>query len=197
VIHGDDLIVGTHGRVIWILDDITALRQISSDVEHADAFLFRPADAINIPPPSENGTPQPRDEPLAENPPYGAIIDYYLGSDARGPVTIEILDPAGEVIRRYSSEDRPAPVNPEMLNIPAFWRRTPEPLSSAAGMHRWVWDLRPTPTAGGRRGGGGGGDIFGRGGEARALPGTYAVKLTVNGKSYTQPLAVKMDPRAR
>jgi photosystem II stability/assembly factor-like uncharacterized protein len=197
VIHGDDLIVGTHGRGIWILDDITALRQISSDVEHADAFLFRPADAINIPPPSENGTPQPRDEPLAENLPYGAIIDYYLGSAARGAVTIEILDPAGEAIRRYSSEDRPAPVNPEMLNIPAFWRRTPEPLSAAAGMHRWVWDLRPTPTAGGRRSGGGGGDIFGRGGEARALPGTYTLKLTVNGKSYTQPLAVKMDPRVR
>jgi len=194
VIHGDDLIVGTHGRGIWVLDDITALRQISSDVEHADALLFRPADAINIPPPSENGTPQPRDEPFAENPPYGAIIDYYLGSAARGPVTIEILDPAGEVIRRYSSEDRPAPVNPEMLNIPAFWRRPPEPLSSAAGMHRWVWDLRPTPTAGGRRGGA---DIFGRGGEARALPGSYTVKLTVNGKSHTQPLAVKMDPRAR
>src|SRR6266404_2794734 len=201
VIHGDDLIVGTHGRGIWVLDDITALRQISSDIAHAEAFLFRPADAINFPPPSENGTPQPRDEPLADNPPYGAILDYYFGSAARGAITIEIFDPAGEVIRRYSSEDRPPPVNPETLNIPAYWRRTPEPLSTAAGMHRWVWDLRPTPTPGGRRGGGGGGgggaDIFGRGGEARALPGSYTVKLTVNGKSYTQPLVVKMDPRSK
>ena len=201
VIHGDDLIVGTHGRGFWVLDDITALRQISSDIAHAEAFLFRPADAINFPPPSENGTPQPRDEPLADNPPYGAILDYYFGSAARGAITIEIFDPAGEVIRRYSSEDRPPPVNPETLNIPAYWRRTPEPLSTAAGMHRWVWDLRPTPTPGGRRGGGGGGgggaDIFGRGGEARALPGSYTVKLTVNGKSYTQPLVVKMDPRSK
>jgi len=201
VIHGDDLIVGTHGRGFWVLDDITALRQISSDIAHAEAFLFRPADAINFPPPSENGTPQPRDEPLADNPPYGAILDYYFGSAARGAITIEIFDPAGEVIRRYSSEDRPPPLNPETLNIPAYWRRTPEPLSTAAGMHRWVWDLRPTPTPGGRRGGGGGGgggaDIFGRGGEARALPGSYTVKLTVNGKSYTQPLVVKMDPRSK
>jgi photosystem II stability/assembly factor-like uncharacterized protein len=199
VIHGDDLIVGTHGRGIWILDNITALRQVSGDVARAEAFLFHPADAINTPPPSENGTPKPRDEALAENPPYGAIIDYYLGSAATGPVTIEILDPSGEMIRRYSSEDRPPPVNPEMLNIPAFWRRTPEPLSTAPGMHRWAWDLRPTPTGGGRRGGGGGGgaDIFGRGGEPRALPGTYTVKLTVNGKAYTQPLVVKMDPRAK
>src|SRR5439155_3142005 len=142
--------------------------------------------------------PQPRDEALAENPPYGAIIDYYLGSAARGAVTIEVLDPAGEVIRRYSSEDRPAPVNPEMLNIPAFWRRTPEPLSAAAGMHRWVWDLRPTPTGGGgRRGGGAGG--FGRGGEARVLPGVYTVKLIVGGKgsAQPQPLVVKMDPRSK
>jgi photosystem II stability/assembly factor-like uncharacterized protein len=194
VIHEDDLIVATHGRGFWVLDDITSLRQINDEVASSvTAYLFRPADAINMPPPSENGTPQPRDEPLAENPPYGAIIDYYLKSAASGPVTLEILDPAGEPIRRYSSEDRTPRANPDTLNIPASWVRAPEPLSAAAGMHRWVWDLRPTPPADRPAGGGGGGREV----AAAVLPGTYMVKLTVGGKSYTQPLIVKMDPRMK
>jgi photosystem II stability/assembly factor-like uncharacterized protein len=197
-IHDDDLIVATHGRGFWVLDDITALRQIGGIVRNVGVFLFRPADAVEITPGSDNGTPMPRDEPLAENPPTGALIDYYLKSNADGPVTLEILDPSGEVIRRYSSEDKPARVNPDTLNIPAFWVRTTEPLSAAAGMHRWIWDLRPTPPqrpAGGGGGGGGGG--FGGRGVSAVLPGTYTVKLTAGGKSYTQPLVVKMDPRAK
>jgi photosystem II stability/assembly factor-like uncharacterized protein len=195
-IHENDLIVATHGRGFWVLDDISPLRQINHQVVNSDAFLFRPAEAINFPPGSEDGTPQPRDEPLAENPPYGAFIYYYLKSAASGPVTVEILDPAGETIRRYSSQDVTPPVNPDTLSIPAFWIRTPATLSGAAGMHRWVWDLKPTPPADrGSRGGGGGG--FFRSGEARVLPGAYTVKLTVNDKSYTEPLTVKMDPREK
>ena len=192
-IHEDDLIVATHGRGFWVLDDITCLRQINDDIAKSDAYLFRPGDAVNIAPGSEYGTPQPRDEPLAENPPDGAIIDYYLKSATSGPVTLEILDPAGETIRRYSSEDKAPPVNPDTLNVPAFWRTAPEPVSSAAGMHRWVWDLRPTPSADRPARGGGG---FGRA-EARVLPGAYTVKLSVGGRSYIQPLKVKMDPRSR
>ena len=197
VIHGDDLIVATHGRGFWVLDDITALRQINDDVVRAPAFLFRPANAIDLTPGSDNGTPQPRDEPLAENPSNGAIIDYYLKTNVAGPVILEILDPSGESIRRYSSADQPTPVNPDTLNIPAFWRPTPKPLSATAGMHRWVWDLRPTPPAprAGTAGGAGGGGGFGTR-TPNVLPGTYAVKLTVDGKTYTQPLRVKMDPRS-
>src|SRR5260370_13813045 len=100
-IHDNDLIVATHGRGFWVLDDMTVLRQVNDDVGRADAFLFRPADAINMPPGGENGTPLPRDEPLAENPPFGAIIDYYLKSAASGPVTLEVLDPSAEAFRRY------------------------------------------------------------------------------------------------
>ena len=198
-IHGDDLIVATHGRGFWVLDDITALRQINSDVANSAAFLFRPAVAINLTPGSDNGTPMPRDEPLAENPPFGAMIDYYLKSNVSGPVTLEILDPAGELIRRYASDDKYMPANPDTLSIPLFWVRTQEPLSAMAGMHRWIWDLRPTPPArpAGAGGGGGGGGGFGGRGVATVLPGTYTVKLTVGGKSYTQPLVVKMDPRSR
>jgi photosystem II stability/assembly factor-like uncharacterized protein len=188
VIHEDDLIVGTHGRGFWVLDNITPLRQMSDEILNADAHLFRPADAINMTQGSENGTPQPRDEPLALNPPFGATIDYYLKSAVSGPVTLEILDPSGDSIRRYSSEDRTPPVNPDTLSIPSFWIRTPEPLSAAQGMHRWVWDLRPTPPR--ERAGGGRGNA-----SPLSLPGLYTVKLTVAGKSYTQPLRVKMDPR--
>ena len=191
-IHGNDLIVATHGRGFWVLDDITALRQIDEKVKAANAYLFKPAVTINVIPGSDNGTPQPRDEALAENPPNGAMIDYYLKDNASGPVLLEILDPAGESIRRYSSADRPQPVNPDTLNIPTFWRPTPEPLSAAAGMHRWIWDLRPTPPARTGPPGGGGG---GFGARPTVLPGTYSVKLTVDGQTFTQPLVVKRDPR--
>src|SRR6185503_12293763 len=100
----DDLIVGTHGRGFWVLDNISALRQINADVSGRSAHLFQPADAILMTPGNDNGTPMPRDEPLAENAPSGAMIDYYLKSNANGLVTLEILDPAGELVRRYSSE---------------------------------------------------------------------------------------------
>jgi photosystem II stability/assembly factor-like uncharacterized protein len=197
-IHGDDLIVATHGRGFWVLDDITALRQIDPTIAQADAYLFKPADAVNMPPGNENGTPLPKDEPFAENPPSGAILDYYLKAAPSAPVVLEILDASGQTIRRFSSDDRPAPRNPDTLNIPAIWAPAPEPLSAAPGMHRWVWDLRGAPAApAGRagatgRGGGGGG---GRGGAPLAQPGTYTVRLTVGGKTHMQSLTVKPDPR--
>ena len=193
-VHGDDLVLATHGRGFWVLDDITALRQIGGTVANLDVFLFKPAEAFNITPGSDYGTPQPRDEALAENPPFGAMIHYYLKSNAVGPVTVEILDPSGEIIRRYSSDDKPPPIDPDKLNIPTFWVRNRESLSAAAGMHRWIWDLRPTPPAGSRTGAletfffGGRGPVV--------MPGTYSVKLTVGGKTYSQPLTVRMDPRA-
>jgi photosystem II stability/assembly factor-like uncharacterized protein len=196
-IKGDDLVVATHGRGFWIIDGIAALRQITPDLLGRDMFLFAPGPALRVPPPAENGTPQPRDEPLTENRPYGALIDYYVGERANGPVTLEILDAAGAVLQRWSSEDRPAPIDPDTLNVPAFWRRPAEPLSAAVGMHRWVWDLRglpPPPPGGAARPAGAGG--YGRRPEAPLVaPGAFTVKLTANGKSHTQPLMVEADPR--
>jgi photosystem II stability/assembly factor-like uncharacterized protein len=194
VVHADDLIVGTHGRGFWMIDNITPLRQLSDDVAKASAYLFQPADAYQLTPGNDNGTPMPRDEPLAENPPYGAVIDYYLKSNVSGPVTIEIIDPAGDVVRKYSSEDKPTPVNLETLNIPAYWVRPPESLSTAAGMHRWIWDLRPTPPP---RPAGGGGGFGGRAAAPLVLPGVYTVKLGVGGKIYSQSVLVKADPRTK
>src|SRR6185369_8968124 len=99
-----------------------------ADVTRAEVFLFRPAEAVEVITGSDNGTPMPRDEPIAENPPAGAIIDYYLKSNASGPVSLEILDPAGELVRRYSSEDKFPAVNPDALSIPSFWVRPQQPL---------------------------------------------------------------------
>ncbi len=191
-IHDNDLIVGTHGRGFWILDDITPLRQINSEVVSSNAFLFEPEDAYDLPQPSENGTPQPRDEPLADNPPYGAIIDYYLGANVGGGVTLDILNPAGESIRKFSSDDKFPPVDPDKLDIPAFWVKSPSILSATAGMHRWVWDLRPTPPPAAPGQGGGG-----RRGSGPVLPGTYMIRLTAGGKTYTRALVIKMDPRVK
>jgi len=195
VIHDEDLIVGTHGRGFWVLDGIGPLRQSSEDVFNSEAFLFRPADAVITPPHSEYGTPQPRDEPMAENPPYGAAIDYYLKSDAKGPVTLEILNPAGESVRVYSSEDRPTQVDPNTLDVPASWVATPAVLSGAAGVHRWYWNFRPPPPAGENLRGGAA--VFGGRGVPPVLPGDYTVRLTVGGKSYTQPLRLSPDPRSK
>jgi len=190
-IHGDDLIVATHGRGFWVLDDITPLRQISDQVEQTDAYLFRPADAVRMHAGADYGSPMPRDEALAENPPVGAMIDYYLKSAVSGPLVIEVFNSKNELVRHYSSDEHIPAVRPETLEFPAFWRTTPQPPSTAAGMHRWIWDLHYTPAPGGRRFGGFG---FGAAG-VQALPGAYTVKLTVDGKTYTQPLTVKMDPR--
>jgi hypothetical protein len=201
-IHGDDLAVATHGRGFWVLDDIAVLRQIDGSTASAEATLFKPADAVSMAWGSEYGTPLPKDEPFAENPPNGAIIDYYLKSASGGPVTLEILDEKGQSVRRWSSDTRTPPPNPDTFNVQAVWIPMPEPPSAAAGMHRWVWDLRRQPPAGASGGaarpvgaGGPGGGGYGRGGAPLVPPGTYMVKLTVGGKTYTQPLVVKADPR--
>jgi photosystem II stability/assembly factor-like uncharacterized protein len=192
-IHGDDLIVATHGRGFWVLDDITALRQINGKVAQSEAFLFQPAEAVRMHAGTDYGSPMPRDEALAENPPVGAMIDYYLKSPASGPVLIEILDAKGQVIRPYSSEDKAPAVKPETLDFPAFWRPAPKPLPASAGMHRWIWDLHYTAVPGSTHLVGDEFVVAPRG--VTALPGTYTVKLTVSGQSYTQPLTLKMDPR--
>jgi photosystem II stability/assembly factor-like uncharacterized protein len=194
-IYQNDLIVATHGRGFWVIDDITPLRQIDDAVLRADVFLFKPADAINFAQTSENGTPLQKDEPQALNAPNGVAIDYYLRSAASGPVTLEILDASGSVLRTYSSagENQPAPAGRGgrgIANVSPLWQPAAEPLAASAGMHRVVWNPVATAAGGGRGGGGG----FGRGG-GPPLTGAFTAKLTVNGQSYTQAFSVRPDPR--
>ncbi len=143
VVHGDDLIVATHGRGFWIMDDIRLLRQLTATP--ADT-LFEPAVAYRIPRSVYPDTPVPPDEPQAENPPDGAILDYYLAGSA-AVVTLEIRDARGVVVRAYASNDPPelsAQQIAEQL-IPSYWLAPQHSLATTPGMHRWVWDLRGPP----------------------------------------------------
>jgi photosystem II stability/assembly factor-like uncharacterized protein len=197
VIHEDDVVVGTHGRSFWILDDVTPLRQITRQVSEAGAHLFKPQVAYRVRRSINTDTPIPQEEPMGENPPDGAIINYYLKSDAR-EVTLEIYDGANRLVRRFSSADKPEQLDEEKLAYPSYWFRPPQTLSTKAGMQRFIWDLHYAPPEG-----------FTRSYPISAiyrntptvpegptvLPGQYTLKLTADGKSYTEPLAIKMDPR--
>jgi hypothetical protein len=198
VIHENDLVAGTHGRGFWILDDIAPLRQFNAEKAGANAHLFRPSPALRVRWNNGSDTPLPPEEPAGQNPPDGAILYYNLKSVASGPVTLEIFDGA-KLVRRYSSDDKPDPIDPA-LNVPTYWIRPPEILSTAAGLQRFVWDLCYPPPEG----------VdheypisaivhdtprYPRG--ALVMPGEYSVKMTVAGTSYTQPLTVKMDPRVK
>jgi photosystem II stability/assembly factor-like uncharacterized protein len=192
VVHGDDLVIATFGRGFWILDNITALRQIDDKVSAASAFLFKPATAYRTNPEGFFGTPIPVDEPQAKNPPSGAIIDYYFQFAPSGDVTLEILDSAGQVVRRYSNRDREMMSSRRPPAIADVWVQPPPRLGTRAGMNRFVWDLHyAAPNADAE------GDDMGRPTPGPlVLPGSYHVRLTAAGQSYTQPLVVKLDPRS-
>jgi photosystem II stability/assembly factor-like uncharacterized protein len=200
VVHGDDVVVGTHGRSFWILDDITPLRQLDAKVAAADVHLFRPQVAYRVRRSLNTDTPLPPEEPAGKNPPDGAIINYYLKEMPAGPVTLEILDTKDKLVRRYSSTDKPDVIQAESLDIPTYWIRPPRLLSGAAGSHRFVWDLHYPPPEGVRR-------SYPISAVYRdtpseplgpaVLPGRYTVKLTVGGRTFSQPLTVKMDPRVK
>ena len=202
-IHDHDLIAATHGRSFWILDDITPLEQMTGSLEHAAATLFKPEPAYRVRRDTNTDTPLPPETPAGQNPPDGAIIDYYLGQPASGPVTLEILDTNGKLVRRYSSADKPSMSLAELkktLLIPPYWVRIPKGLPSGAGMHRWVWDLHyPAPAATEH-------DYpiaavpqdtprlpLG----PRAVPARYTARLSVDGNDYSEPLTVRMDPRVK
>ena len=186
-IHGDDLVIATHGRSFWILDDIAPLRQSNAKVAESDAFLFKPATAVRMNSISFLGTPFPPETPQAENPPQGAILDYFLKSPATGEVTIEILDAKSQVIRKFSSNERP-PRAARRLNIADYWVAPPQIPGTRAGMNRFVWDLRyEAASEGGERG-----PAMG----PLVVPGAYQVRLTAAGQKLTQSLTVKLDPRS-
>ena len=193
IVHQDDVAVATHGRGFWILDNIEPLRQAKSN-----DVLLKPQRAWRFRWNKNTDTPLPADEPAGQNPPEGAILDYRLPTDAK-EVTLEILDANGSLVRRYSSND-PAPPPQDTGNAPAYWIRPLRALPARAGHHRVTWDLRhpplpqarpsypiaaipfdtpPSPTS------------------PYAMPGTYTVRLTVDGKSSSQPLVVEMDPRVK
>jgi photosystem II stability/assembly factor-like uncharacterized protein len=197
ILKDDDIAVATHGRGFWILDNIRALRQ--SEIAADATTLFKPQTAIRVRWNFNTDTPFPPDEPVGENPPEGAMIDYRLSTDATGPVTLEIKDSKGTVVRRYASTDPVPPPDPK-LKIPRYWVQPPQTLSAAPGLHRFYWDLHlqplkdvdpaypmtavvqktaPQPTG------------------PWVVPGDYSVVLVAGGKPFTQPMTVKLDPRLK
>lgn len=190
VVHENDLVIATFGRSFWVLDNATPLRQIDAHVTAADVWLYRPATAYRVRPGSDQGTPMPDDEPMTENPPNGAMLDYYLKENSAGPIQLQIFNSDGRLVRRFASDDEAPKVNPNDLPFPASWVPQPQKLSSEAGMHRFVWDLRYPPAKGARA-------SFRRPSGPLALPGNYTVQLTARGKNSTQTLVVKMDPRVK
>ena len=198
IVKDDDLCIATHGRGFWILDNITTLRQLMPN-EQGKTQLFQPQLALRVRGNNNTDTPLPPDEPAGENPPDGAMIDYSLGKDVQGAITLEIKDEHGNVVRHYSSAE-PAPTPEPKLKIPRYWVRPPPVLSAVPGLHRFLWDLHgqplsetepvypmtavehetaPQPTA------------------PWMLPGNYAIALTMSGTTVTRPLTVKMDPRVK
>ncbi len=197
VIKDDDIVVGTHGRSFWILDNITPLRQISTDLAKNEAILFKPQTTHRVRFSLYTDTPNPQEEPAGQNPPDGAMIDYFLKENASGEVVMEIFDGLGKSVRRFSSNDKPYEI-PE-VNIPLYWIRPQQILSGEAGSHRFLWDLHykplnlppaypisavyqntaPDPTS------------------PWAMVGNYTVKLTVNGKTQSQNFTLKTDPRVK
>jgi len=198
VIHDDDIVVGTHGRSFWILDDMTPLRQLGAKTVSTETFLFKPKLTYRFRRDKNTDTPLPPEEPAGKNPPDGAIINYRLGSGAATPVVLEIINGSGGIVRSFSSADSVVPIESD-LNVPTYWVRPPQRVAAAAGTHRFVWDLHYPPP-----------EVLGHdypisaiyGDTPRVplgpavLPGDYTVRLRVNGRSYSQPLTIKMDPRA-
>ncbi|HWY51514.1 MAG TPA: hypothetical protein VNW72_08535 [Chthoniobacterales bacterium] len=208
IVKDDDLVAATHGRGFWILDNITPLRQLDRNkidppkdgLAVANSLLFKPQTALRVRGSLNPDTPLPPDEPAGENPPDGAMIDYFLSKDATSPLTIEIKDSKGAAVRKYSSGDVLQKYDPKKLRIPEYWIRPLQSVSPKAGMHRFLWDMHYTPVS----------DVepaypmsatYRNTAPAATSPwvepGNYTVVLTVDGKSFTQTLTVQMDPRVK
>jgi photosystem II stability/assembly factor-like uncharacterized protein len=198
LVHGRDLVAATQGRAIWILDDLSPLRQMAREIASAPAHLFAPSDAYRLRRSENRDTPLPPETPLGKNPPAGAVIDYVLGSGTGGPVTLEIFDSTGKLVRKYSSDEKPESLNARQY-FSSAWLKPAPVLSAASGHHRFVWDLRyARPKASEYEYSIAA--IWGEGTPARpegmlAPPGRYSVRLTAGGRTFTQPLLLKMDPR--
>ncbi|MBS1722160.1 MAG: glycoside hydrolase [Armatimonadetes bacterium] len=194
VVKDDDLVIGTHGRSFWILDNVTALRQLTDHM--VKAVLFTPQLATRVRWNMNTDTPLPPEEPGGQNPPDGAMVEYFLPSGA-AKVSLEVIDAAGKVVRTYTSDDKPFQVDPGRIPLPTYWLRPPTVLEKTKGSHRWLWDMRRQPldsTAGVPMAA-----IFE---DTPATPtgpwvppGNYTVRLTVDGASVEAPLTLRIDPR--
>ena len=190
VVHGDDLVIATHGRGFWVLDDVSALRQIAGSSSALDTALFKPASVPRVRAAGFTGTPLPLDEPSAPNPPFGARLDYSLARVPTQPLHLQIFDAAGTLVREYSSADKLPVYSAEKAGIAREWFSAPSALATTPGLHRFIWPLRYASAPALAEG-----DAFSDG--VWAAPGIYHAALTVDGSVYRQSFEVLPDPRVK
>jgi len=177
-VHGNDLVLATHGRAFWVLDDVAPLRQAAQATAAGGAYLYAPSTAYRVRPGNEEGTPLPLDEPQVDNAPVGVYIDYYLPDVPNTPVAIEIRAQDGSLIREWSSAHPSKPVDPQSLYYIVHWATAHPVPAATAGAHRFVWDFHERSADG-----------------PLVPPGTYTVRLSVNGRTYDRTARVLRDPR--
>ncbi len=208
-VHGEDLVISTYGRALWILDDLEPLREWNPLVTNSEVHLFQPATGVRVLWDNNQDTPYPPETPAGKNPPDGAIIDYFLKSAAAGEIKLVIRDGRGQEVRRYSSQAN-APELP-LPNVPSYWFAPVAALPTAAGLNRFVWDLRyPSPPVLPFAYSGGLLDYTEYTLADHAIPsdtprqqpqgplvvpGDYSVELEVGGRTYRNSLSVRLDPR--
>ena len=190
-VHGFDLVLATHGRGLWILDDIAPLRALADDAGD-DTRLMAPAPAYRVRPTGFLGSPMPKDEPMGANPIPGAYIDYVLAPETSGVVQLTITDSRGTLVRTFRSDDSPARADPGKVVTAPEWLEAPRVLASSAGAHRFVWDLHyaPRPVLMSD-------DMEMNDEGVWAAPGEYRLELNVGGKAYRRRLTLLADPRVK
>ena len=184
-VHDGDLVIGTHGRSMWIMDDVEPLREMARAIAAGGNYLFTPRETIRFRAAggvgggvADEGTPIQPDEPQAPNPPIGMYVDYYLHGAPSTPVVIEFIGPHGNVLRRYSSADKPAVIDPQTVEIAPRWIPAPVTVDTDPGAHRFVWDFTTRHDGG-----------------PLAPPGTYTVRLQVGGQTFSRTTTLVRDPR--
>jgi photosystem II stability/assembly factor-like uncharacterized protein len=196
----DDLIAGTHGRGFLVLDNVTPLRQIAAKIAAEPMHLYAPQTALRIRGAMNPPTPWPPDMATGENPPDGAMIDYYIGPKFTGVLTLEVRDSKGGLVAKIKSDDPVPPLDPRYPD-PTLWARPPRVLSVEAGHHRFLWDLR-YPAVPGMSTGPSADEAVPYNTPAVpsspfVLPGTYTVRLMAGGKTLSEQFQVVMDPRVK
>ncbi len=177
-VHAGDLVIGTHGRSEWIMDDIAPLREMARAVSSNGNYLFTPRTTYRVRRAGDEGTPIQPEEPQAPNPPLGMYVDYYLNGSPSTPVVIEIVGPSGAVLRRYSSADKLNVIDPSTQEIAPRWIPAPLTVDTDPGAHRFVWDFTTRRDDG-----------------PLAPPGQYTVRLSVGGANYVRQVTLAKDPR--
>ncbi|HXB18265.1 MAG TPA: hypothetical protein VNV40_05470 [Steroidobacteraceae bacterium] len=193
-VHGTDLVIATHGRGFWIMDDIAPLRTFADEAvaggTPGGTRVLPPAPAVRVRPTGFTGSPMPKDEPRGANPAPGAYIDYVLDPAVTGTVGLSIYDARGVLVHAFASDDQPPQPDPSKVVIAPEWIVAPQPLGTGAGAHRFVWDLHYAPRAG----------LISEDPDdpeagVWAPPGEYRVELKAGGGLYRQTLTVAPDPR--